>query len=288
MLRVISTIDLSGPRRRSRYRELLAYIIVAIALLMVAIPIFWVISTSFKPENEWFLFPINWLPEKPTLSNYAAAFASDSGARAITNSLIVAIGGTVLALLTGFPAAYVISRYRTGKLGLFIVPLIMRATPPAAIGIPLLVFYASLGLVDTTQGLVLVYGATTVFYIIWLVKPFIDRVPREVEDAAMIDGVASWKLPFSVILPLVASGVVAATIFVFVLNWTEFTFAINLTQSQTVTVPLQMVVFSDMGVRISAGQGQAAALSTVSLGIFIFLGYQLQKQLIRGLGAMRG
>jgi multiple sugar transport system permease protein len=96
-----------------------------------------------------------------------------------------------------------------------------------------------------------------------------------------IDGVARWKIPFSVILPLVASGVFAAIIFVFVLNWTEFVFALNLTRFDARTVPLQMVVFSDMGVTTSIGQGQAAALSTVWMAPFALIAYHLQKQLIR-------
>lgn len=261
----------------------------AILVIITVFPIFWVVATSFKTANEWFASPVHWLPKRPTLSNYAAAFTSQYGVRAISNSLIVALGGTALALFTGFPAAYVISRYKAGKFGLFIVPLILRASPPAAVGIPLLVFYASLGLVDTTQGLMLVYGATTVFYIIWMVKPFVDAVPREVEDAAMIDGVPRWKIPFSLILPMVAGGVVAATIFVFMLNWTEFVLALSLTRFDARTVPLQMAAFSALG-EISEGQGQAAALSTVSLVPFMFIAYQLQKQLIRAffVGAVRG
>ena len=261
----------------------------AILVIVTVFPIFWVIAISFKSQNEWFATPVHWLPKRPTLSNYALAFASEYGVRAISNSLMVALGGTALALFTGFPAAYVISRYRGGKFGLFVVPLILRASPPAAVAIPLLVFYASLGLVDTTQGLILVYGATTVFYIIWMVKPFVDAVPREVEEAAMIDGVARWKIPFSLILPMVAGGVVAATIFVFMLNWTEFVLALSLTRFDARTVPLQMAAFSALGA-ISEGQGQAAALSTVSLVPFIFVAYQLQKQLIRTffVGAVRG
>jgi multiple sugar transport system permease protein len=260
----------------------------AIVVLIVAFPTFWVIATSFKTENEWFALPIHWLPETPTLSNYAGAFTSEYGVRAISNSLIVALGGTAIALLTGFPAAYAISRYRTGKFGLFIVPLILRASPPAALAIPLLVFYASVGLVDTAQGLVLVYGATSVFYIIWISKPFIDSVPRELEDAAMADGVSRWRLPFSVVLPIVAGGVVAAAIFVFMLNWTEFTFALILTRFDARTVPLQMATISALG-DISEGQGQAAALSTVSLTPFMLIAYFLQKQLVRAfaVGAVR-
>ena len=113
-----------------------------------------------------------------------------------------------------------------------------------------------------------------------MIKPFIDAVPRELEDAAMLDGVAGWKIPFSLILPMVAGGVVAATIFVFVLNWTEFVLALNLTRFAARTMPLQMAAFNALG-SISEGQGQAAALSTVSIIPFLVIAYYLQKQLVR-------
>jgi multiple sugar transport system permease protein len=260
----------------------------AIVSIATLFPVFWVVSSSFKTQNELFSLPAHWLPKNPTSSSYVQAFASRNGVKAVSNSLVIAFGGTLLALLIGFPSAYVISRYRGGRFPLFVLPLIMRATPPAVIALPLLVFYSSLGMVDTPQGLILLYSGATVFYIIWIIKPIIDAVPREVEDAAMIDGVPRWRIPFSFILPMVAGGVVAAATFVFVLNWTEFTLALMLTRYQTETIPLQMAAISALGA-ISEGQGSAAALSTVSLVPFLIVGYFLQKQLVRTLfaGAVR-
>lgn len=248
-------------------------------VVLTLFPIFLLISISFKGQFEWLAHPYHWLPKIPTLSNYASVFGTQLGVRAISNSLTVALGGTVLALFVGYPAAYVISRHTAGKFSLFIEPLILRASPPVVFAIPLLVFYSSVGLIDKLQGLVPLYGATTVFYIIWLTKPFIDAVPREIEEAAMADGVARWRLPFSVILPLVAGGVAAATIFVFILNWTEFTFALTLTLYAARTVPIQMTTLNSQ--YSVAGNGQAAALSTVSLIPFLLIAYYLQKQLVR-------
>jgi multiple sugar transport system permease protein len=271
----------AAKRRRHQF---FVYALLMIVVVATLFPIFWVVSSSFKTEFELFSLPAHWLPETPTLTSYAAAFASQSGVGAISNSLAVAIGGTFLALLIGFPSAYVISRYRGGRFAVFVLPLIMRATPPAVIAIPLLIFYSSVGMVDTLQGLVLPYSAATVFYVIWMIKPFIDAVPRELEDAAMIDGVPRWRIPFGLILPIVAGGVAAAAIFVFVLDWTEFTLALMLTRMQTQTIPLQMAAFNSLGA-ISEGQGQAAALSTVSLAPFLTIAYVFQKKLVSAFSA---
>jgi multiple sugar transport system permease protein len=251
----------------------------AIVTVLALFPLFWTVSTSFKTDQELFTRPLYWLPRVPTLSNYAEAFGQN-GLRVISNGLIVAFGGTGLALLLGFPAAYTMSRYRKRRFAVFIVPLIMRASPPVVLAIPLLVLYSWFGLADTTQGLTLVYGATTVFYIVWMIKPFIDAVPRELEDAAMVDGVPRWKLPLNVILPMVVGGVVVSTTFVFILNWTEYVLALSLTSHEARTAALHMA-----GMGATAGdwvdQGPAAALSAISLVPFLGFAYYLQKQLVR-------
>ncbi len=246
---------------------------------MALFPLFWTFSTSFETEQELFTRPPHWLPRAPTLSNYATVFGQN-GLRVISNGLIVSFGGTGLALLLGFPAAYSLSRHRKGRLAVIIVPLILRASPPVVLAIPLVVFYSSVRLIDTTQGLILIYGATTVFYIVWMIKPFIDAVPCELEDAATVDGVPRWKLPLNLILPMVMGGVVVSTAFVFILNWTEYVLALTLTSHEARTAALQMA-----GMGATAGdwvdQGPAAALSSISLIPFLLAAYYLQKQLVR-------
>ena len=261
-------------------RQILNYSILTLLLILSIFPAFWVISTSFKPLAESFATPVHWLPVQPTLSNYEEAFTDSLGFKAIINSLLATIGGTALALGIGYPAAYWLSRYRGGRITLFVFPLILRASPPAVIAIPLIVFYSSVGFVDTLHGLILVYGATTAFYVIWMIKPFIDTVPRDIEDAAMVDGVSRWTIPFRVVMPLVASGVVAAVIFAFILNWTEFLYALSLTRFQARTIPVQMAILSTLGA-VSTGEGQAAAVSTVSLVPFLAGAYYFQRYLLR-------
>jgi multiple sugar transport system permease protein len=265
--------------REKNNRRLAAYLLVAATLFFALFPIFWVTSTSFKSQQEWFVRPIHWLPYSPSLVNYASVFGSATAVRSIYNSLIVTFSATVLAFLIGFPAAYVISRLRTGRFSLFVLPLIVRACPPIVFAIPLLVFYAAFGLTDTLQALIPVYAGTTVFYFIWLVKPFIDAVPHEVEEAAMVDGVKRWRLPFSVILPIVLGGVAAATIFVFILNWTEFVLVLTLTRLDARTIPVQMTTVTSL--YSVQGYGQQAVVSTISLIPFLAVAYFLQKQLLR-------
>ncbi len=269
-------------------RQLLAYLLMALVVILTLFPVFWVASISFKGQQEWFARPIHWLPSSPTLSNYAGVFANPSAVKAIYNSLIVTFSATVIAMLTGFPAAYAISRYRTARFSLFILPLIVRASPPIVFAIPLLVFYATVGLVDTLQALIPIYVATTVFYFIWLVKPFIDAVPHEIEEAAMVDGVKRWRLPFSVVLPIVLGGVAAATIFVFILNWTEFVLALSLTILNARTIPIQMTTLTSL--YSLQGYGQQSVVSTISVIPFLFVAYFLQKQLVRTfyLGSAKG
>ena len=269
-------------------RQAIAYLILGVTVFFAIFPVFWVASIAFKGQQEWFARPLHWLPSMPTLVNFVAAFSNRNGANAVLNSLMAAAGGTLVALLVGYPAAYAMSRYRTRKLPLFIVPLILRATPPVVIAVPLLLFYSPLGLVDTVAGLIPVYAATTVFYIIWLIKPFIDAVPREIEEAAMADGVRHWRIPFSVVLPIVSGGLAAATTFVFILNWTEFSIALTLTRLYAETIPVQMTTLTSLYSVL--GNGQSAALSTASMIPFLFIAYYLQKLLLRSffVGAVRG
>ncbi len=260
-------------------RQRVAYLLMALAVVLTLFPVFWVASISFQGQQEWFARPVHWLPSFPTLANYAAVFANPHGVRAIYNSLIVTFSATVTAMLIGFPAAYAISRYRTGRFSLFVLPLIVRASPPIVFAIPLLVFYAAVGLIDTLQALIPIYAGTTVFYFIWLVKPFIDAVPHEIEEAAMVDGVKRWRLPFNVVLPIVLGGVAAATIFVFIMNWTEFVLALTLTRLEARTIPIQMTTITSL--YSVQGHGQESAVSTVSLIPFLFVAYFLQKKLVR-------
>jgi multiple sugar transport system permease protein len=158
----------------------MTYTLITIATTVTLFPVLWVVSFSFKSGIELLQHPgpLYWLPHDPTFLNYQDAFGTLGGQKAIWESFSLASISTLGAVFVGFPAAYAISRHGTSKVQLFLVPLILRVLPAVVLGIPLLVFYASLGLIDTFYGLAVIYTGTTVFYIIWLTKPFIDAVPR--------------------------------------------------------------------------------------------------------------
>ena len=267
-----------------RVHGALPYLVAAILLLLTIFPLFWMVSFSFKGVEELTQYPepIYWLPQRPTLFNYADAFATFTGLKAIWESFAIASASTVLAVLIGFPAAYTVSRHGVDRtrFSFFLVPLILRVMPSAVLALPLLVFYSTFGLIDTAGGIILVYGGTTVFYVIWLVKPFIDAVAPEIEDAAMMDGVPRWKVPYWVTLPTVLGGVVIAAFFVFILNWTEFVFVLALGRIDIQTIPVVMTSLSAFGV-LSGAHGDASAVSTVSLAPFLVGAYYLQKRLQR-------
>jgi len=260
------------------------YVVAASMMILTIFPLFWMVSFSFKGVEELSQFPepIYWLPQRPTLFNYEDAFGTVTGLRAIWESFSIALASTVFAMLIGFPAAYSASRYRLHRprLTLFLIPLILRVMPTMVLAIPLLVFYFTFGLLDTVGGMVLIYGGTTVFYIIWLTKPFIDAVPPEIEDAAMMDGVARWKVPFWVTLPTVLGGLTIAAFFVFMLNWTEFVLVLTLGRTEVQTIPVVMTSLSAFGV-LSGAHGDASAVSTVSLAPFSVGAYYLQRRLLR-------
>ncbi len=267
-----------------RSHKTLPYVVAASLLILTIFPLFWMVSFSFKGVEELSQFPepIYWLPQRPTLFNYEDAFATITGLKAIWESFSIALASTAFAVLIGFPAAYTVARHRLPKtrFSVLLLPLILRVMPSAVLALPLLVFYSTFGLIDTSVGMILVYGGTTVFYVIWLVKPFIDAMPPEVEDAAMIDGVPRWRIPYWVTLPTVVGGVLIAAFFVFILDWTEFVFVLSLGRVEIQTIPVVMTSLSAFGV-LSGAHGDASAVSTISLLPFLVGAYYLQKQLLR-------
>ncbi len=268
------------------------------AILVIAgffmFPIYWVATMSIKPQAEW--NPPGggtvWVPENPTFDNYRSIFGlekrsgfSSTGSRdavpSIVNSLITAVGGPLFALVIGILAAYGIARWRAGGRLLPFQILQLRMFPPVAIIIPILIMWVFLGLQDTRLGLIIIYGSLTFPFVVWLTRSFFQEVPRELSEAAIVDGCTQWGAFIKVVLPQVKGGIAATALFVFILNWSDFIIALVLTQQEATTAP----VFLNSLVSGAQGRefGSQAALAVVLMIPPIVFGLSINRYLVRGL-----
>lgn len=273
---------------------------VIVAMALAFFPIFWLLATSFKPYDEWAAWPPVWLTEHPTLQNYRIVFfpeaarefastqagsldykVSGSAWKAFQDSAIIATVATVISVVFGTLSAYSIVRFRTGGENYPFQFLTVRMMPPIAVVVPMVVLFSMLRLTDTYVGMILAYTAFTLPFSIWMIRSFIEEAPAELEGAAMIHGMGQLEAFIKVTLPLVKGGILATALFIFILNWSEFLFALVLTSGNIVTVTLQVANY----VSASSGKlyGVQAAMGAVSTLPVIFFGYVIQKHLVRGL-----
>ncbi|WP_046862857.1 carbohydrate ABC transporter permease [Microvirga massiliensis] len=274
-------------RYRSRRPSFGRVILVALYLLFVLAPLYWMFVTSIKPSDDYLANPPVWFPDNPTLLHYSAALFSYRGLDGLINSLIVSTAATILSTLLGTLMAYSLARFRTGGKHLSFWVLSQRFLPPIATVLPIFLIYRSIGLHDTRTGLTIAYTVFTLPVTVWMMLAYFRQLPTSLEEAALVDGCTRWQSFWSVAVPLAAPGIVAAMVFAFIACWTEFFFALILTSRNAFTLPTVFRAF--LGFQ-GAQYGEASALAMVSLVPSIVLGTLAQKHLVRGLtlGAVRG
>ena len=198
----------------------------AAALIFALFPILWLFSRSFMPWVEYSAHPMIWLTENPTLDNYHDVFfdyvnligwPQSSSWRAIVASTIVSTVATFFSVAIGLLAALAISRYRIGGNFMALQILSFRMVPPIAVAVPFAIIGTTIGATFTPLLLTLIYIAYTVPLSTWMLKSFIDQTPRELEDAAMMDGMSRMQAHFRVTVPLIRSGLAATILFIFIL-----------------------------------------------------------------------
>ncbi|MEM8852816.1 MAG: carbohydrate ABC transporter permease [Pseudomonadota bacterium] len=273
---------------------------VILAMAFAFFPIYWLFATSLKPFDEWAAWPPVWLTENPTLQNYRIVFfpeaaqavateqagsldykVSGSAWKAFQDSAIISTFATFFSVLFGTLAAYSIVRYRTGGASYPFQFLTVRMMPPIAVVVPMVALFSVLRLSDTYVGMILAYTAFTLPFSIWMIRSFIEETPAELEGAAMIYGMSQMEAFMRITLPLAKGGILATALFIFILNWSEFLFALVLTSGNVTTVTLQVANY----VSASSGKlyGVQAAMGAISTLPVIFFGYIIQKHLVRGL-----
>lgn len=262
--------------------------------LVVIFPLYWIVTTSFKPQDQWFSWPPVYFPSPPTLENYRDVWLGATGFAhggqtalslqtpflALRNSMILAFGATTLAVLYGSIIAYAVSRYRLLSETRMFQLLMLRMVPPIVIVAPLSLYFSYIGLLDSMVGLGVMYFLTSLPYAVWMTKSFIDEVPREVEQAAEILGASRWRTVFEVVLPLIRSGLVATFMFILILNWSEYLLALILSKTHVVTLPVELSKFE--GSTEGRLFGRQAALSVGITFPLIIIGLCIRKHLARG------
>ncbi|HIE29896.1 TPA: carbohydrate ABC transporter permease [Candidatus Poribacteria bacterium] len=274
---------------RQKIYHVIALAVICIAVVAYLIPIYWILVTSLKAPGDIntkvpkFIF-------KPTLRNYKKLIPEDrsqllSGAyypRQLLNSIIIASLSTFLAVSLGTLSAYAFSRFEIkGKNDLLFFILSTRMLPPVVVVIPIFLMYTALGLRDTHFGLILLYTTFNVSFAVWLMKGFIDEIPKEYEDAALVDGYTRFQAFLKVVLPQATTGIAATSVFCLITAWNELVFALVLTESggAAVTAPPSIPSAVASG---GVDWGQIAAATFIFLlpvAIFTFL---MRKHLLRG------
>ncbi|MDP7342843.1 MAG: carbohydrate ABC transporter permease [Alphaproteobacteria bacterium] len=206
--------------------------------------------------------------------------------RPILASLVTAALGTLIAVVAGTFGAYAVSRFKVGA-NLPIGVLQLRLFPPMAVMIPVMIMWVFIGAMDTWWGLSLIYGIVTLPFAFWLMKTFFDEVPREIEEAALVEGCSWFRVFWKVTLPMVKAAIASTALFVFILNWSDYVIALLLTQKDWVTIPVYMNSLSNA----MSGQmyGAKAALGLIAALPPVVFGIAIQKYLVRGLtfGALK-
>ncbi len=275
----------SRPRRTKRLLGNLLYALVLLLVLFFLLtPFLWMVLNAFKSPLQIIKLPPELIFE-PTLRNFQNVFGTQNFGRYIMNSVIIGAGCTLFGLLIGLPAAYSIARYRQNRLA--IVILMARMVPGITFLVPLFIIFRRLELIDTYTSLILAHMLVGLPFIVWVMVPFFESIPRELTEAAVVDGASSVRAFVTVVLPLSGPGIVTASILSFVFSWNNFMFSIVLASSRTRTVPVAIYNFISYA-QIDWG-GLMAAAVVITLPVLV-LAIITQRYVIRGLtaGAIKG
>ncbi len=279
-----SAAPLQRKRRLRMIGNVIYEVLRVIVLVLFLLPLLWMLLNSFKSAAA-----INTLPPAliftPTLNNYANVFFSQNFLDFFGNSFVIATGATLFGLLLGLPAAYSIARYRQN--GLAIAILMGRMVPGITFLIPWFIIFRQLHLVDTYASLILSHMLVGLPFIVWVMVPFFEAIPLELDEAARVDGCSVWSTFTRVILPISGPGIISASLLSFIYSWNNFMFSIVLATQRTKTLPVAIYNFISYA-QIDWG-GLMAAAVVITLPILL-LALATQRFLVRGLttGALKG
>jgi len=269
------------------------YLLLAIIMVYLIFPFYWAFRSSITPDNDLFKTPVQYFPSSPTLDHYRAVFENGQFMRALLNSAIVAGSVTILSLIIGAFASYALGRFRfRGRTPVLYIVLSMTMFPQIAILGSLYTMVNDFGLYNTLGALILTYLVFTLPFTVWVLTSFFQQMPRELEEAAYVDGASPLQTFYRVLLPLAAPGLVTTGLLAFISAWNEFLYALSFTQTpENFTVTLAIFRFAPDtpgGFQIAWGQIMAATIIiTIPLVVLTLI---FQRRIVAGLtaGAVKG
>ncbi|MCT2584812.1 carbohydrate ABC transporter permease [Actinophytocola gossypii] len=280
-----------APVRRTRpFARPLQYLALAAYMVFLGFPLVFLLSTSMKTAQELRSPDNSFLPDRLSWDNFGDAIEKANLVQAAGNSLYVATLTTVIVTLVSLPAAYAMARFRTRLRGAATIWILLsQVFPFILIIVPLFLVLKQIGLVDDPHGLVIAYTVWSLPFALWMLRGYVAAVPVDLEEAGAIDGASRLRVLRSIVLPLLAPGLVATSLFTFISSWNEFFFALVLIQDPDLqTLPLTLARFVGAEGQVQMGQLAAASLLATIPSLAFFL--LIQRRLTSGLmsGAVKG
>lgn len=265
-------------------------ILIFLSVFLVAFPLYWLVTSSLKFEQEYLAYPPIIIPSKITFNNFVDIFNNNGLSRALYNSIFISTATTIISVFIGSMAAYSLARGKLSKVSRAVFGLwfmIQKMYPAIATAIPVFLVIRKLGLIDTKTALIIMNTSFNIPLVIWLMMGFFQDLPIELDEAAKIDGCNMLARFFQIVLPITKPGLIAAAILTFVATWNEFLFAVILSISKAKTLPVVIAGFiTDRGL----AWGPMAATAIVTIIPVIIIVRALQKDFVEGLsmGAVKG
>lgn len=263
-----------------RARGALLTAITYVVVFLFFFPILWTILAGFKSESTAVAQPPAFF-FVPTLANYHEALTNADYLSFFTNSMIVSVGSTLFALILGIPAAFVLGLFPTkGSAGTLSWVLSTKMMPAVGILIPLIIIFKHIGLFDTRVGMVVLYTGVNLPLVIWMMRSFFAEVPKDIIEAARVDGAPIGNILWSITLPLVSPGMAATALLCLIFAWNEFFLVVNLAGPHASTLPVYIAGFMTSEGLFWAKMSAAATLAILPVCV---AGWAAQRALVRGL-----
>lgn len=277
-------------RSRQRIGDILSYLFMLVTFAFFAGPLLWLVSLSLRDKREIYLGVARFIPKNPTLDNFVSVFTNHYFPTYLWNGLQLAVMGAIGCLVVAAPAAYAFSRFNFRGKGIWLMALLaFQMISPLVIMVPLYRYMSTLGLLDTHFGVVMIYIALGVPLVTWLLKGFIDGIPKSLDEAALIDGCTHFGVFWRIVLPLSGPGIASAFIITVISGWSQFLVPFLLLTKDSL-MPIGVGIFNFAGMQNDSSTQLLAAACLISV-IPAIIAFLLLQRLILGAmttGAVKG